>query len=157
MSTINWHGRDIELDTLGWFADKVCVCPTFKYRQQDLTWPNPPDWNKPPRCRNCEKLDRQLVMKCARCSQMFYRYFSHPRSGFYHNSHSHNPVGWFCYSCLENDMPGGITMVKSNVLRAKVAPTPELVPPDYRHAEKRTYDSDIADRLAKFRESLKGI
>lgn len=157
MSTINWHGKDIAPDILGWFADKVCLCTSFKYRRDDLTWPEPPNYAKLPSCAVCDLPDRQLVMQCAKCQQLFYRYFSHPRNGFYHNTRTHNPVGWFCYSCLENDLPGGIAKVNVNAQKARIAPISEIVPPNYRHAEKRTYDSETAARLAKFKESLKGI
>ena len=142
---------------LSWFDDKVCKCSTFKYRKEDVTWPEEPNWNQPPCCRACNKWDPKLVFECQKCHQLFYKWFSHPKNGFYHSNKNSDPVGWYCYSCLENDPPLAQTMVKVNVQKRKVPPSDMLVPPDYKHAVKVELPPEVQANLDAFLEKLKGL
>lgn len=153
---VSIHGVDRESDWLGWFEVKVCLCESYGYRKDDYPWPAEPNWKQPPTCRHCSKFDRQLVMECQKCWQKFYRWFSHPKNGFYHDR-AHNPVGWFCYSCLENDPPLGLTMVPINRQKHKVPPVELIVPPDYKHAAKIELPASVQSNLDAFLAKLKGI
>ena len=153
---ISIHGKDREPSWLGWFEDKVCLCSVFGYRKEDLTWPAEPNWSQPPICRHCGKWDRNRVFECAGCHQLFYRWFSHPRNGFYHNR-QHNPVGWFCYSCCENAELTVYNMVPVNVQKRKVPPPSMVVPPNFVEVQKTELPSAVQSNLDDFLEKLKGL
>ena len=138
-----------------WFDDKVCTCRSFRYRKEDYRWPEEPDWDQPPTCGACGKLDRNRVFECRQCGQAFYQWFSHPKSGFYHDRRN-NPVGWYCYSCLENNPPTGMTLSWKRY-KTKVEPIPGLIPPDFVHAEKTVLPAESQRKLDDFLRRLKGL
>jgi hypothetical protein len=144
-------------NTVGtWFDDKVCHCSIFGYRKEDLTWPAESNWEIPPTCRHCGLWDSRLVFECKKCRQYFYRWFSHPKNQF-HVDKGHNPVGWFCYSCLENDPPLGLLSTAICVQKRKVPPVEDIIPTGYVHAVKKELPAEIQAELDAFRARLKGI
>lgn len=142
------------------FLGKVCICTDDWFHPWSLKWPNPPDFTTVPTCRCGSGLWSSKPLKiCAGCHQEFYDWFSHPKRGFYHDKRTFNPVGWFCYSCLENNPPLKAFMNPQNHpwYKSKVPPLQELVPSDYRHAAKVELPTAVQSSLDSFLAKLREI
>lgn len=136
----------------------ICDCNDQWFHPWSVNWPAAPDYTTPPACRcGSGRLPKAPLRNCAGCKQDFYDWFSHPKRGFYSDKRSHNPVGWFCYSCLENDPPLTSVAVPINLQKVKIPPMQELVPPDYRHAAKVELPTAVQSSLDSFLARLKGI
>jgi hypothetical protein len=141
-------------------VNKICQCGEGHFHPWSLNWPKAPDWSVPPVCRCGSGLwDDAPLRTCAGCQQEFYDWFSHPRRGFYQHKKTFNPVGWFCYSCLENALPTNVFQNPQNHIwfKTRIPPIPELVPPDYRHAVKVELPTEVQSSLDDFLAKLRGI
>lgn len=142
------------------FEDKVCNCNIQHFHPWSVNWPAAPDFTAPPFCRcGSGQLPKAVIKICAGCKQEFCDWFSHPRRGFYHDKRTFNPVGWFCYSCLENDPPVKAFHTPQNHIwfKTRIPPIPELIPPDYRHAAKVVLPTEVQVSLDDFLAKLRGI
>ena len=142
------------------FEDKVCGCSDTQFHPWSVNWPDGPDFPTAPLCRcGSGRLSKAPLRTCAGCQQEFYDWFSHPKRGFYHDKKTFGPVGWFCYSCLENNPPITSFMNPQNHpwYKKKIPPIASLVPPDYQHVAKVELPTAVQSSLDDFLAKLKGI
>lgn len=106
------------MDSLSWFADKVCVCDRFVY-DPGYNWEV--EFNKmtqPPSCFACKKWMNR-VHNCWRCKQEFYGFFEHRNfvEIWVHTGH----YSWECFDCLEAFKP------YKEIIKGRTIPPPEFV------------------------------
>lgn len=102
-----------------WYRDQICNCKAFKYQsgwEESLT-----TFQVVPTCRNCGKWANRM-MKCCRCREWFYHFFSHPAVGY----HSKPRRGWYCWNCCIRYWPPTVE-VRSKP--REIIPPPRFVVP----------------------------
>ena len=138
----------------------VCDCTHGDFHPWSINWPVAPDFTTPPSCRcGSGRVPKAVIKICAGCKQEFCDWFSHPKRGFYHDKKTFSPVGWFCYSCLDNDPPLQSFRNPQNHpwFKIKIPPLSELVPPDYVHAAKVELPTAVQNSLDSFLAKLREI
>lgn len=121
---VMWTTRQDDTN-YGYYKGKVCICLKSNVYHRDYDWVTMREFKEPPYCADCG-LWANRVMRCVKCEEYYYQFFSHPRMGY------HGPpiLGWYCWNCLEKYKPPEVSSAaaKNN---PKTPPPAVILPPGY--------------------------